>query len=298
MDMNPPRMPRRHKPLRAFRLEIRKMGILNITIPDWLNSVSYQFIVAALLSLIPGLGHLLQKRFSQIWWAVLLWALLLTSGIFFLGSQIGVTLISASITTHAYIIVHSMLANNTFWRVLTKNAIIAVLLFYLYIMLIWRTLLGFAGGFGAADIPSMQLHINDYFLTRRVNTQTEIIQRGDFYSAPAGVITNLGRRTYGSIAVFQIVGLPNETVEIIDGAFVINGTSLDKNIYPPQSCTIDKYINTTLGKDEYFVNIEYRRNRVASGDLIARASTFRSSDLRGKAIAKWQPWQERLFFRD
>ena len=229
---------------------------------------------------------------------MLLWALLLASGIFFLGTQIGATLISAAITTHAYIIVHSILADDAIWQVFTKNVVTAILLFYLYCGIIWRTLLGFTGCFGAADIPSMELHINDYFLTRRVNTQTEIIRRGDFYSAVTTVVTNHGRRGNGPIALFQIVGLPNETVEIKDGAFVINGTVLDKNIYPPQNCTIGRSINTILGKDEYFVNIEYTINQQTPDDMITSASTFSSSDFRGKAIAKWQPWQERLFFRD
>lgn len=57
------------------------------------------------------------------------------------------------------------------------------------------------------------------------------------------------------LIVSRIIGLPGETVQIIDGAVFINGTKLDKDIYGNSPIIFAGSVETPslLGKNEYFV---------------------------------------------
>ncbi len=299
IDVNPPRMPRRQRPFRALRRAIRKTGASNITVPEWLEFLSYHFIGSLLLSLIPGVGHAVQKRFSQIRWIVLLWLFLLAAGIFFLGSPLGVFLLSAAIGTHGYIIVDCMLLDGAAKK-LTCNLLTAILMYYLYCIIIWRVVLGLFGSYGAVDIPAMRIEREDYFISHRFAEGTAVFRRGDFATLEARTLfnNNYSRNRRNFMAACQIVGLPNETIEVKDGVFLIDGVALDKDIYPVQEWISTYYFKTTLGNNQYFVNIIYNARYAIPSATISSACIFDGSQFNGRALAKWQPWYERIIFRD
>ena len=298
MDVNPPRMLRWQKPYRFLCRGIRKLGVSDTTAPEWLESVSYRVIGSLVFSLIPGLGHLMQKRFSQIRWLVLAWAILLAVGMFFLGKPLGIFFISSAIGTHAYILVDCVSLDKSFIKKIVFNSIAAIMLFFLYFVIVWRTLFGILGCYGAVEISSMQIHRNDYFLARRITRVSEDIHRGDFYILQTSIITNNGHGRRRSLVVCQIVGLPNETVETKDGVFYIDNAPLDKDIYPVQDWINNRYLKTTLGNGQYFVNIIYSSRNLVPSNMIFSACIVNENEFRGKAFAKWQPWYERRFLED
>jgi hypothetical protein len=67
------------------------------------KSVGWLWIVAA--SIIPGLAHLLQRRFREIRWYFIGWLLALVLGLFLYGTSIGLGLVGLAIGLHAWIAV-------------------------------------------------------------------------------------------------------------------------------------------------------------------------------------------------
>ena len=80
IDIHPPRMSRWKKPIRNFFRQLRQFMPISAWsgedlhfhfFPPWLKKISRVNFLGAFLSIIPGLAHLIQKRFHSIRWWVL-----------------------------------------------------------------------------------------------------------------------------------------------------------------------------------------------------------------------------------
>lgn len=70
-----------------------------------------------------------------------------------------------------------------------------------------------------------------------------------------------GLRWWPELFVKRIVGLPGETIELVDGKVLVDGQALDEPYLNPACCR-RRFImpSQTLGMDEYFVMGDHRDN--------------------------------------
>lgn len=81
--------------------------------------------------------------------------------------------------------------------------------------------------------------------------------------------------------VKRVIGLPGDTIEVVEGTVHINGTPLDESYLDPQRCRFMRdRLPRTLGEDEYFVMGD---NRDASNDSRS-VGPLRRRDIRGRVV--------------
>ena len=88
--------------------------------------------------------------------------------------------------------------------------------------------------------------------------------------------------------VKRVIGLPGDTIEIIEGVLHINGEPLDEPYLDPARCRfMDTRPPRTLGPDEYFVMGD---NRDRSNDSRS-VGPIRRRAIRGKVICVLFPFR-------
>lgn len=88
--------------------------------------------------------------------------------------------------------------------------------------------------------------------------------------------------------VKRVIGLPGDTVEIIEGAVHINGEPLDEPYLDPARCRFQRTRPPrTLGPDEYFVMGD---NRDRSNDSRS-VGPIRRRAVRGRVVGVLFPWK-------
>lgn len=87
--------------------------------------------------------------------------------------------------------------------------------------------------------------------------------------------------------VKRVIGLPGETLEIIEGTVCINGRRLDEPYLDPARCRSTRSCPAqVLAEDEYFVLGD---NRDRSNDS-RRVGPIRRRDIRGRVVCILWPW--------
>ncbi|MFI4911476.1 MAG: S26 family signal peptidase [Sedimentisphaeraceae bacterium JB056] len=305
IDVHPPRMSRWKKPLRKTLRGLRRSGLSTSQfIPDWLEFISFDTMVALIESLIPGLAHLLQKRFQKIWKIAALWLVVLLIGIHGIGTQWGAFFLLSAIATHAYIMIDSTLLSPTLPERLGSNLLAILILYYLYIPITWSRILDLQGCIATFNMPSASINANDYLIAHRENSP--IVERDDVVVVPSiyveesleyEIFPTESRRDMGKI-VGQVIAISGDTLELKDMQFTLNGQPLDKEKYSPQSFHSKNKFKITLGESEYFVNLNYRTNNATPTGMIMNVSKLNSNEITAVVVAKWQPWRERSFLGD
>lgn len=95
----------------------------------------------------------------------------------------------------------------------------------------------------------------------------------------------------------RIIGMPGETVQVIDGYVYINGTLLESDIYGAEPMENGQLANEpiTLGEDEYFVLGDNRNHSSDSRD--PSVGVLKRSDLLGRAWVRIFPFDRIGFIK-
>lgn len=309
IDVHPLRMSKWKKPFRNLLRLMRKGKVVpreNIKLhcPPWIKGVFSDSILGLLLSVIPGLAHLLQNRFKEIRWYFLAWLILLLSGLFLYGSAAGFICLGLAIGIHVGIAVQygiiKDLAN-------LREKIITVILVLIALTFIYRFVPrmlfpNLTGGYSSLSIPYYKVEAGDYLLAWRGLAQDTLLPRGSLVLIHPVTLTSHGGRVTRSEGevIGQIVGLAGEQLEIQNGLFIVDGQQLDSDKYLVPQWLYKLNFSTKIPDDSYFVSARYN---VAAHGVKLEASHIRqvclvkASDIEAKAFMRWWPLSKRGFIR-
>ena len=307
VDIHPPRMVKWKGPFRAagrwFRLHrILLENSVRIPAPAFLKIMSADAYLSIVVSIIPGLAHILEGRFREVRWFVLAWFSAICAGIFFYGNTLGLTLLGVAVGLHGWI---------AFEHTLSKERIEISRKFFIFVMLLavigllyWGirriAFRDFVFGFSNLTVPYQNVEQGDLMLARRSRVQANLLTRGSL------VITSLrgagghGARWGGGAMVVQIVGLPGENIEFTDTAFIINGKPLKNEQFPVPPWLRERNIPAiSIPEGSYFINAVYNvhgRGAVNAG-MVGNVCLVKISGIQAKAVMRWFPLARRGFLR-
>jgi hypothetical protein len=310
VDVHPPRMSKWQRP---FRSTIRRLRLLNVLpeqgiyewLPDWMKIMSGSAFLSLVLSIVPGLSHFTQRRFSQVRGYLAAWFVFLLTGMFLYGGFLGFLLIGLAVATHVWIALHAALFIEH--QEMGRRVFDVVFLLFLYMFIYWGIRTFVFGEFvfanTALNIPSQNVQPGDCQLARRSLTQRGPFSRGTLvliYPTSERIGYRRGITVSSELMTVQIVGLPGEEVQIKGNRFVVNGRILDTNEYPVSDWMMRRPLGAThVGDGSYFVNNVY--NIAGRGTLteamVESVSIVRSRDIEAIAIMKWLPLTRRGFLR-
>ena len=307
VEVNPPRMPAWSKPLRGLMRWFRGHRVVpekSFGRPAWqgLDRILSDNACGMLLSVVPGLAHLVKGRFKEVWLWVALWFGCMFFGLNLYGSQIGMTLIGLAIGLHAWIAVQY----GIFREITDLAARIGLILIVVACLsgLYWAAprvvVPGFMGAPTTLSIPAMNMRAGDYLLFRRVSQSDHPLARGSLVLVHPPSFRNGHRDAWGSLytdAIGQIVGLPGETIRVEDGAYSIGGRRLDTAQFPvPRWLTrTGLTFETRVAPDSYFVSIVYTGGATPTTAMVRQACVVRAADIHQRAFMQWLPWTTRGF---
>ena len=306
VDVHPPRMSKWRGPFRAMIRRLRCWKVLPEEVlyrwfPDWLKIMSWNAFAAVILSIVPGLAHLAQRRFKQIRWYFVGWAVFLLAGMFLYGSNMGFLLVGLAIAAHAWIAFHASLIKEhaEAGRRAFDIVMVLVLLAFIYWGIRVAAFRDFVWGYTSLTIPYQSVQSGDCLLARRSRAREETLPRGSLVLAG---FRGLGARQAGPNARFntigQIVALPGETIEIKGGRFIVNGRVLDSDRFPVPGWLSSRQMSATIPSGYYFVGTAYRVTGVnLTGDMIRSVCILQKEDIEALVVMRWFPLARRGFLR-
>ena len=304
IDVHPPRASRRRKSFRSavrwlgLRLPFRLLSQGRRLIAEWVSDRGEDAaaICDVILSALPGLAHIVHRRFQTIRWYCLAWVILVAVALFFYGSFLHFALLGVCVGLHAWIAADAAAlfkcVTTTANRVLALLLIVA-LLGILYWAVGGLVLGGFTGGHTVLEIAHQDVRPHDFLLVRRSAGRRHPLPRG------ALVLASL----YGSSVpmVGEIIGLPGETVETRDGTFYVNGQELGSDQYPVPEWLKARTFGAVVPEDNYFVSAGFRLYAGAGVNVepfVRSACIVPQSAIRGRAIMRWLPVRRRGFLKE
>jgi hypothetical protein len=308
MEVHPPRMSRWKKPIRNLRRRLRKFmpiaawsvdDLHSRAFPDWLAKASRVAFFGAVLSLIPGLTHAIQRRFHTIRWWVMAWGVLLLSSLFLFGSGVGMFLMGLALGVHVWIAVHSALLEEyrEFNYRLAGYLIIMVFYFILYQAFGRVIFFNLRGGYSVIDVPSAQIHQGDFILGRPNQIAQENITPGSFVLVRLENVGNHGFRQRTNSAYAQVIGLGGDTVAIINDQFVLNDEVLDSDLYPVPAWLKRQTFSTVVPQVSYFISAQYQGTGYNEAQAI-EVCIVNQEQIIAKAFLRWNPLRRRGFIKD
>jgi hypothetical protein len=271
-------------------------------VPAFLKIMSGNALAGIILSIIPGLAHLVSHRFREVRWWVLGWFLTLLAGLFFYGSAPGFLLIGLAIGLHGWIAFsHTLLAEETeFNKRVAGYAMLIIALGLIYWGIQAVALRDFVFGYSNLAIPYQNVQTGDMLLARRSRAYGGDLSRGSL------VIGNF-HRLYGNQVmadeyqmVGQIVALPGEEIGIVEGKFTVNDQTLDTEKFPVPRWLIGHSLSATIPADSYFVSTDYMvhaHGMNLSADMIYNTCVLKRDDIEAHAVMRWLPVSRRGFLR-
>ncbi len=308
--IHPPRMPTWQRPWRDLTRRLRgwhlapRSPVLARVSPRLAAAVSTG-VAGVVLSVIPGLAHLLAGRLREVRLLLLLWPVVLGAGLFFYGSSAGFLLLGLAIGIHAWIAIEYGLfreLDDLFAR-FGAALLVVVLLAVLY----WATprvvVPSLTTSYTALTIPAAQIHSGDSFLVWRCAGADVNLPRGALVLIrPQGLHFVRGSRSASAMRpmIGQVVGLPGERIHIQDGAFVAGEQRLDPNSFPLPRWLLpyDNRVPILVPADSYFISSEYRiegRGRGLTNQAVGGACLVKAAEIRGRAFLQWWPLSRRRF---
>lgn len=316
IPVHPPRMPAWQKPVRGLFRRLREHHLAPERLPG--RSIA-RFIgriadiifsdttVGLLLSVVPGLAHLVKGRSGEVRRHVALWALCLILGLFLYGSLPGFLWIGLAIGLHAWIAIQSGALREVLDPVPRAGIVLAMVavLTVLYGTVPRMAAYGLAGGHTTFTIPAIDVQEGDFLLVRRLGDEAvSRLPRGTLVQFRPTVLYNVhgDARGQGSQTVIgQIVGLPGETIRIADDAYIVDGQPQDPNRLPvPSWLQSRRWVSEiSIPPARYFVSTEYTVHghgqlRLDDG-MIKNACVIPAPEIRGRAFMLWWPVWRRGF---
>ncbi|MBN1974256.1 MAG: hypothetical protein JW787_11490 [Sedimentisphaerales bacterium] len=310
IDIYPPRMPKWEKSFRKVSRSARKNKALlyfntKVHTPQWLTDLFNDRSVGLFLCLIPGLAHVLSRRFKEIWLYFTAWLVLLLVGLFFYGSFTGSLCIGLAIGFHVGIIIkYGLFKDLDSFREKTVLLLLTLLgLLFLY---------GLAPNFlfpflrlsrSAMSIPSYNISEGDTLLARTHFDRNSVLARGSLVLVYPSYIDGHRNRTQFSteLIVAEIVGLPGEHIQVTDDAFIINRKPLDVGQYPVPIWLQRSNFSCIIPEDSYFVSAQYNlhiHGGVTLTDInIRQVCIVAKNVIEARVFMRWLPLSKRGFLQ-
>lgn len=308
IDVQPLRMSKWKKPFRNLLRLMRKGKVIrreNIKLhcPPWIRNVFSSSFLGLFLSIIPGLAHLLQKRFKEIRWYFLAWLILLLSGLFLYGSAAGFICLGLAIGIHAAIAVQYGIIKdleNLREKIITV-VLVLIALAFIYRFIPRALFPNLTGGYSSLSVPYYKVEAGDYLLAWGL-AQEALLPRGSLVLMHPVTLTGYRARVNesGEEIIGQIVGLAGEQLEIQNGVFIVNGKQLDSEKYPVPQWLRTRFFSTTIPDDSYFVSARYNvwaQGMQLDNIHIRRVCVVKASAIEAKAFMRWWPLSKRGFIR-
>jgi len=241
--------------------------------------------IGLLLSIIPGLGHVVQRRFGAVRWYVLGWGLALALAILFYASGIGIACFAVALVLHAWIMVDASVgpfivkegfAGRIAWRLgfLAGCAIFETLGYRTVVVsVIPRDLVVAQAG---VAVPYHRVGLRDTLLCMRPARRPGPLVRGDYvalgdmYYFNEGYYYNPNVRRGSTLpdpfriaTAGQLIAFPGEKVELKEDHFYVDGRLLD-----PDRFAVPQWLH---GRE---FTVQLRRNGGQAGDLDTSAQYF------------------------
>ncbi|MBE0534828.1 MAG: hypothetical protein IH624_04100 [Phycisphaerae bacterium] len=308
IKVEPPRMALWKKPWRWFMRQVRATRIIphpkaGWRVPGWCHAFGIG-LLGVLLSVVPGLAHVVRKRFRSVGLYLALWGAFVFGLFFFYGGFWGMVFLGLAVAMHAWIAVHAGLLEEVSalrYRLLAL-ALIAVVLAVLYREVGRWVLQDITGGHVTHPVAFHRVREGDFVLVRRSLACEGHLTRGSLVLAPmAAVYGQYSRGARGVIA--QIVALPGETltVEEVPGGgacFAIGGERLEIDRYPVPEWLTMKGLSVTVPKDHFFLSTAFRTRGAYGAADVARACVVPAAGIEAKAFMRWLPVWRRGFVRE
>lgn len=307
IDVHPPRMAPWKKPFRSIARRARRWRLLPGEVPGGrvLSSVKIdpkdiECFWGLLLSIIPGLGHLVHRRFREIRWYFIGWLLVLSIGLFMYGTNLGLFFLGLAIGLHAWIAIqHSMLKRLEDIAERLGAVLVALIILALIYWAISRIFLpGLRGGYTALNIPDQNIQPRDYLLGWREDISSHPLSRGSLVLTELAYLT-LRERAFGGGSMFvQIIGLPGENIQIQGDRYIIDGEALDTETYPLPRWLHERRISIIVPPDSYFVSSVYNAPRNIREGHIRTACLIHFDAVQARAFMRWLPMSRRGFIEE
>ena len=161
------------------------------------------------------------------------------------------------------------------------------IIYFLIIIGLTYLIITFVGQRTEVSGSSMErtLSDGDHLLVDKLSYRFKEPQRYDIVVFPY----KYAEKTY---YIKRIVGLPGETVQIIDGYTYINGEFLESDVYGTEPMAVANLaeVPIQLGEEEYFVLGDNRNNSSDSRD--PSVGVIHRDDLMGKAFVRVYPFDK------
>jgi hypothetical protein len=259
-------------------------------------------ILGLVLSIIPGLAHLVSHRFREVRWWVLGWFLVLLAGLFFYGSAPGFLLIGLAIWLHGWIAFsHTLLAEETeFNKRVAGYTMLIIALGLIYWGIQAAVLRDFVFGYSNLTIPYQKVQTGDMLLARRSRAYGGDLSRGSLVIGrfPRLYDNQMSPNQYRTVG--QIVALQGEKIEIVEGKFIVNGQVLDTEKFPVPGWLSATLPSATIPADSYFVSTAYAiggHGMNVSANMIYNTCFLKRGEIEALVVMRWLPVSRRGFLR-
>lgn len=295
----PPRMAQWRRPFRGLVRWARARFLSHSVAPSMPRRWSLEDAVAdgtvgLLLSIVPGLAHLIAGRFKQIWGWWLLWLVAVAGGVFIYGSVWAFPLLGLAIALHAWIA-----ASYGFWQTLeTLGEKVLLLGFVMLVLSVAYRIPSWATGISCVPssltIPYYQVMEGDYLVIRRLSPWAAPLARGTLVQYKAAVYQGRRDAFAQPTSTGQIVGLPGETVVLRGNAFEVGGRVLPPGRFPVPRWLQGRQATVPVPGNSYFVSASYwvqghGFGGVVDERVIREMTVVLRSDVKAAAFMRWWP---------